>query len=213
VKHVGKHDTPSPAGYKVIKVINNWEKLDDSAQKKYRGGVGSLLHLVKYSRPDLGNCIHELSKVMDMANDGHEKELWKVIKYVLDTSRLKLNFDPQKNDCGIFYLTGKLNSDYAGNKEDIRSIMGWLVFFMGLLIAWRSKSQAHITLSSTEAESVAVTDLCCESLFCKKILEFIGVKIEYSFLVEVDNQGAVFLAKNEYTSSWTKHIDRKYLFV
>jgi len=197
----------------VIEVMNDWEKLDNSAQKEYRGGVGSLLHLAKYSRLDFGNCIHELSKVMDVANDGHEKELQRVIKYVLDTSRLKLKFDPQKNDCGIFYLTGKLDSDYVGNKEDTRSITGWLVFFMGVLIAWRSEAQGHITLSSTEAELVAMTDLCCELLFCRQILEFLGVKIEYPILVEVDNQGAVFLARNEYTSSRTKHIDTKYLFV
>jgi len=150
---------------------------------------------------------------MDVANDRHEKELQRVTKYVLDTSRLKLKFDPQKNDHGIFYLTGKLDSDCAGNKEDRCSITKWLVFFMGILIAWRSKAQGHITLSNTEAELVAVSDLCCELLFCKQILEFIGVKIEYPILVEVDNQGAVFLARNEYMSSRTKHIDTKYLFI
>jgi len=33
---------------------------------------------------------------MDVANDGHEKELQKVKKYVLDTSRLKLNLIHKK---------------------------------------------------------------------------------------------------------------------
>ena len=32
-------------------------------------------------------------------------------------------------------------------------------------------------------------------------------------IVEVDNQGAVFLSRNECTSQRTKHIDTKYLFV
>ena len=85
--------------------------------------------------------------------------------------------------------------------------------FMGVLIAWKSKSQGHITLSTTEAELVATCDLCCELLFCHKILEFLGIKLQYPIIVEVDNQGAVFLKRNECTGTRTKHIDTKYLFI
>ena len=38
-------------------------------------------------------------------------------------------------------------------------------------------------------------------------------KLEYPMIVEVDNQGAVFLVRNKCTSQRTKHIDTKYLFV
>ena len=67
-----------------------------------------------------------------------------------------------------------------------------MVLFLGVLIAWRSKAQAQVTLLSTEAELVAVIDLCCELMFYRQILTFLGVKLEYSIIVEVDNQGEVF---------------------
>ena len=60
---------------------------------KYHSGTGSLLYLVKHSRPDIANAIRELSKVMDKATAGHMKELFRCIKYVLDTKDRKLRYE------------------------------------------------------------------------------------------------------------------------
>ena len=39
------------------------EKIEDSERHtKYRSGVGMLLFLVKYSRPDISNSVREISK-------------------------------------------------------------------------------------------------------------------------------------------------------
>ena len=44
-------------------------------------------------------------------------------------------------------------------------------------------------------------------------MRFLGVNLEYTIIVEVDNQEAIFLAQNEASSQRTKHIDTKYLFI
>jgi hypothetical protein len=59
--------------------------VDAAMQLKYRSGVGMLLHLIKYSRPDLANVVRELSKCMDVASLTAYKEMQIVIKFVLDT--------------------------------------------------------------------------------------------------------------------------------
>jgi hypothetical protein len=41
------------------------DKIDSVMQSKYRSGVGMLLYLIKYSRPDLADVVRELSKCMD----------------------------------------------------------------------------------------------------------------------------------------------------
>ena len=51
----------------------------------YRRGVGLLLYLIKFSRPDISNAVRELSKVMDGATLGNMKSMLRTIKYVLDT--------------------------------------------------------------------------------------------------------------------------------
>jgi len=91
---------------------------------------------------------------MDKANNGHKKELYRVLKYVLDTKNLKLKINPLSNSLGLFYIAGKSDSDFTGDKNDRRSITGWLVYFMGVLIGWKSKVQGHITLSLTKAELI-----------------------------------------------------------
>ena len=44
-----------------------------------------LLYLVKHSRPDIANCVRELSKVLDSTTDCAFNEMLRIIKYVLDT--------------------------------------------------------------------------------------------------------------------------------
>ena len=70
-----------------------------------------------------------------------------------------------------------------------------------------------MTLSSTEAEYVAVSELCMKILFVRQILEFLGETIDYPIIMNVDNQGTVFLAHNDGASMRMRHIDVKYHFV
>lgn len=64
-----------------------------------------------------------------------------------------------------------------------------------------------MTLSSTEAEYVAVSEVCTEIIFIKQILEFLGIKIDFPITVHCDNVGAIFLANNAKNSQRTKHVD------
>ena len=68
-------------------IIHNQEtdtKISYDIQKRYRSAVGSLLYLVKHSRPQLSNAVRELSKCMYKANTSHYNSLICAIKYVMD---------------------------------------------------------------------------------------------------------------------------------
>ena len=69
------------------------------------------------------------------------------------------------------------------------------------------------TLSSTEAEYVALSEICCEILFVKMILEFLSEKIEYPITMYCNNVGAIYLAYNAKISNRTKHVDTRKHFV
>ena len=73
-----EYATPAVAG---SHVITNAEAnmLSDEEQSFYRSGVGSLLFLLKHSRPELSNCVRKLSKAMDGANEAHRKALLRTI--------------------------------------------------------------------------------------------------------------------------------------
>ena len=58
-----------------------------------------------------------------------------------------------------------------------------------------------------------MSELCCEILFIRQILEFLNVEVEYPIIVNCDNIGAIFLAHNAKVSSRTKNIDLKTHFM
>ena len=84
---------------------------------------------------------------------------------------------------------------------------------MSCPISWKSKGQKSVTLSSTEAEYVAISELSTEILFIKSLLEFLGLKVPFPIEVNVDNIGAIYLANNATGSNRTKHVDTQYHFV
>ena len=81
------------------------------------------------------------------------------------------------------------------------------------LIAWKSKQQESVTLSSTEAEYTALSEVVTMVIYIKQLLDFLGIKYAELTKIFVDNTGAIFLANNWVTSNRTKHIDVKYHFV
>jgi len=85
---------PGTRGHRVVRVLEDWQKISKEDQKIYRSAVGMLLYLLKYSRPCLANPLHELSKALDGASQGTFKELKPVIKFVLDTADYGLKIEP-----------------------------------------------------------------------------------------------------------------------
>jgi hypothetical protein len=172
--------------------------LDEERQKLYQSGVGSLLYLVKHSRPDLSNCVQELSKLMDQANTKHWKSLIRAIKYVKATKEyiIKIINSKRKEDECVLEVFS--DSDYSLD---------------GSPISWRSRGQKSVTLSTTEAEYVAMSEAVREVKFTFQVLQTMNVQVSLPIKVNVDNIGAIFLAENRNTSERTKHVDIRYHFV
>ena len=168
-----------------------------------------LLYLVKFSRPDISNSVRELSKAMDRSTDAHYKVLLRVLKYVVRTEDLGLIYDSGilVNFDGTWQIVAFCDSDFAGDKDNRISVTGFCIYIGKCLISWKSRGQKSVTLSSTEAEYVAVSEVCMEIMFIRQVLEFLGVKVNYPITVNCDNVGAIFLAYNSKNSQRTKHVD------
>jgi len=110
-------------------------------------------------------------------------------------------------------LIAYVDSDYAGNKTDRKSVTGFVIFLNGATVSWKSKKQRITTLSSTEAEYVALTHCVTEIIFIKNLLKEMKQKVKLPIIVKEDNAGALFLAKNHALGQRTKHIDVRYHYV
>ena len=80
-------------------------------------------------------------------------------------------------------------------------------------VAWRSKAQQSVTLSSSEAEWVSLSEAVKEIMFVLQLLESMKIKVKYPVTVLVDNVGAIFMSSNVTTSSQTKHVDVRTKYV
>ena len=207
------YKTPAATMAKVNKIQEHEAKLDNGQQDKYRTGVGTLLYLVKYSRPDIANITRELSKNMQGASEGNYKMLLRVIKYITDSRFLGIEYHPDKT---LFKdkweLISYVDSDWAGDVDTRRSVTGWCIFLNGCLISWGSRGQQNVTLSSSEAEYVGVSEISKEILFIKQVMEFMDLIISFPVIVHVDNIGAIYMTKGQ-EGKRTKHIDARYHFV
>lgn len=70
-----------------------------------------------------------------------------------------------------------------------------------------------MTLSSSEAEYVIITECVQETMFVKNLLESIGIKAVVPAPLYVGNVGAIFIARNASTKGRTEHTTVRYHFV
>ena len=147
-----------------------------------------LLFLVKNLFTDIANVIRELSKCADGATSGAYKELMHVIKFVLDTKNHALKIEP-KMDEEEWDLVVYSDSDGAGDPDNRVSITGFIVYLLGVPICWRSKGQKGATLSSSEAEYVALSEAAKEIKFIYYILRSLSINVKVPIVVRVDNIG------------------------
>jgi len=105
------------------------------------------------------------------------------------------------------------DSSYAGDNDTRVSVTGFCIFLLSVPIIWKSKSQKSVTLLSSKAEFVALSEAVKEIKFVVQVLESIGVKVKFPIIVRVDNVGAIFMAENVTNSQRTKHMDIRYHFV
>ena len=183
VKHLMEYKTPGTPHTGVVRPKDEDLLVGDSQQELYRSGVGMLLYLVKHSRPDIANAVRELSKCMTGANAAAYKELLRVIKFVLDTRDYGLKLAPKWVDAMLWELQIYSDSDWAGDKDNRKSITGFIIFLLGAPILWRSKAQGSVALSSTEAEFYALSEAAKEIKFIVQVLISMGIPVKLPVIV------------------------------
>jgi hypothetical protein len=207
--------TPAEAG-DVLSKGEPKEQIKAKEQKKFRSGVGKLLHMMRWTRPEILNRVRELSRYMSGATKTHIAALHRAMKYCVDTAKRGLLLKPDgiwDGTCEyLFRIKGKSDSEYAKD-ETRRSVNGWAVWLCLAPVAFRSKMMPIIALSVTEAELFAATLCAQDMLFVMRILNCLGLKVELPMILEVDNRGAKDLTCNWSVGGRTRHVEVKQYFL
>ena len=132
---------------------------------------------------------------MDAPAPVHLKEMYKLIRFVLSTKDFGLKFKLMKS-MKKWALKALIDSDFASDKETRISIYGYIIYFCGIPIDWRSKGVKSVVLSTTEAEYMALSEVVKELKFIVKLLQTMNIEVESPITVYVDNVGAIWLSNN-----------------
>ena len=90
---------------------------------------------------------------------------------------------------------------------------GFVLYLCEIPIAWKSRLQKVVSLSSTESKYYACSEAVKELLFVLQLLKVFNIKVEKPIKVRVDNIGAISLVETRGISKRTKHIDTRYHFI
>lgn len=94
-----------------------------------------------------------------------------------------------------------------------KSALGYVFMLDSGAVAWLSKKQSIVTLSTTEAKSVAATSCACQAIWLKKILEVLHFKQKEPTVIFYDSTSIIKFSKNYVLHDKNKYIDVKYHFL
>jgi len=200
-------------------------KCDDSVP--YRELLGALLWLSEGTRPDIKYIVSAMSKYLNEPRVAQWKALKKVLRYLNGTKKLGIHYRqmPKAPKCPLGYVSsshfsmsnlrvdGYVDSDFANNVDDRRSITGYVYFMAGGPVSWQSHSQKTVALSSMEAEYMALAAATQEALWLKMILEELQFLLQTPMRLLEDNVACIHFADHPGEHRRSKHIDYKYHFV
>jgi hypothetical protein len=203
-KKAKPYSTPGTPGLSMTKNIG-----DPIEETEYRKIVGKIMYLVCKLMPEGGNAARELSRHFGNPGEAHWKELEHFVGYLKSNKeKIKLTFRKPK----AMRVASNVDSNYATNKDDRKSVSGALHTLGGMLVSWLCKTQGVMALSSTEAEYIAAALAACEIKFLQMLLEEI-FHVEKPGILMEDNTGCIFLIQNQSVSGRTKHIEVRWHFI
>lgn len=181
--------------------------------------IGSLMYL-SVTRPDIAFVVCLLSKFMADPKVSHMAAAKRVLRYVKGSVNLGVFYGRGAENLGIIYeknsevvLKAYTDSDYAGDTDDRRSTSGYVFLLSGGAVAWSSRKQPVVTLSTTEAEYVAAVACACHSTWMKRVLNSLGFSSCKCVKIFCDNSSTIKLSKNPVLHERTKHIDVRFHFL
>lgn len=91
-------------------------------------------------------------------------------------------------------VAGFSESNYAGDIDSRRSMNGYVFTMKGSVVSWKATLQSTVTLSTTEAEYMTLTEAAKEGILLKHIINDLGLHQDPA-IVHYDNLSAICLTK------------------
>ena len=207
-----------------------FSKKDDSEElqgediTRYRSVVGRLMYLAG-ERPGAQFAIQSLAKFMARPTKQAWKNAWHVCSYLQGTQGFGVRLAARAKGQTIMdvreldeveskkkhLLEVVCDSDYAGNRHDRKSTTSFQILLDGNLMESRVRSQKSISLSSGEAEFVAMVGGCSDGMLIRHLWMKM-VEEECEMRVRSDSSAARSMVQRQGIGR-VRHLDAALLWI
>jgi histone deacetylase 1/2 len=203
--------TPHQPGVKLLSTSESErpQAEADMEDRPYRSIIGSLLYACLGTRPDIAFAVLALAQFSSLPKLAHWKAAKQVLAYLSATASHGITYIKT----GSVFLLAYSDSDWAGCLKTRRSRSGGVILINGSWIITICKLQASISLSSCEAELIALVEVIKEIMWLHNFLGELNVAYNQPTVIYVDNKSAIALAKDPVNHRASKHIDLRYKFM
>jgi hypothetical protein len=110
-------------------------------------------------------------------------------------------------------IIGYADADWANDIEDRKPITGYVLKVFGSTVSWTTRKQSTVSLSSTEAEFIALSHAVCEAIWIMNIMEDIGYQQDHPMKIYEGNQACIRIAEEAREHKRMKHLGVRYNFI
>ena len=208
-------NTPAPSTQKIGRDLHGSPMKDAWS---YRSVIGKLNFLEKSTRPEIAYAVHQCARFASDPKELHAAAVKRIGKYLLGTKDKGIILNPKEHSFDCF-----VDADFVGNWDRVyaavdpstaKSRTGYIIMYAGCPIAWASKLQQEVALSTTEAEYNALSTSLRDVIHLMQLVEeakemgwetFVGTPDVHCKAFE-DNSGTVEWARLPKMRPRTKHM-------
>lgn len=188
--------------------LSKSETQEDAIKVPYKEATGSLLYLMLSTRPDIAFAVNQISQFCESPKQQHWNAVKKILSYLHGTKHFRLRYRPS-----VTTPIGYSDADFAGSIDTRRSTSGFVFLLNGGPIAWSSSRQQCVSLSTTEAEYVALSVAAKESVWLRRLLLEIVPGWNQPLPLMCDNISAIEFSRSPIFHRRTKNIQVRFHFI
>lgn len=196
------------------------EPVSEDDKASYLQMIGSFLWLAQCTRPDICYAVSKLARFCSSPGPQHFKACQHLLAYLLKTKDYALHYAPGLREEGepnlpmsmVAYADADLGKDVPTRK----STSGFALLLEGNLAIWSSKLQPCQTISTLDAEYIALSDGARKAISIFGLINeaFFGIHskptVERPIPIFCDSSSAVKHAKGPLAHMSTGHLDLRY---
>ena len=135
--------------------------------------VGSHMYAMICTRLDIAYAMGVASRYMSNPRKKHWEAVKGIMRYLNGTQKVCICFGSKGSN-----VEGYTDADYVGDMDKRRSTLGYVFMFTGGAVSWQSRLQNCTSMSTTEAEYIAASEACKESIWQNYLVRDLGITVE-----------------------------------